>query len=390
MRIAQRFVERGAQHLVLIERKELADTPNVPQRAMHIQMLEQLGATVHTVRLDDDNLAQLAVDLAAACTEQPLLRGVVVTDSPWTIKLLQDMRLAEFETVWRRDATIAWLLHEVTRTMTLDFLVVFSWVASGWSSGGLAHYATAHRFLDALASYRRACGLPALSINWAQWDGVGMLSEEAYRLSARSGVIALPIEQALNALEMLISAGETQRVVAAVDWNVFKPASEVARRRPLFDHIQTPSQSHALSKTREPELVSQLRNAIPTVRYNLMLDFVLTTVASVLGFDTAQTIDPLQGFFEMGMDSITAVELNQRLATGLCQVIPPTLTFDYPTSDALAKYIIDVIFSFDTVEGRSDVESTNATRDATIAELEQLSEEQLVALLAEELKLHAQ
>ena len=128
----------------------------------------------------------------------------------WTIR--------HFESVLRPKVVGAWILHQLSRDLKLDFFACFSSIASVWGSKGQAHYTAANHFLDLLAHYRRGLGLPAVSVNWGPWGGGGMTSEEAQRWLGRMGVKTLPPERAIESLGVLLGAREPQIIVANVNW----------------------------------------------------------------------------------------------------------------------------------------------------------------------------
>src|SRR5262249_33514671 len=168
----------------------------------------------------------------------PPLRGIVHAAGLPGFQALQDMTPDSLHSVLRPKVTGAWILHQLSRNLKLDFFICFSSIASVWGSKSQAHYAAANHFLDILAHYRRALGLPALSVNWGPWAGGGMASTDAQTWLHRMGVSALPPAPAIDALAYLLPSSHTQTVVAQVDWTRFKELYEVRANRPLLENIR--------------------------------------------------------------------------------------------------------------------------------------------------------
>ncbi|MEU8633146.1 SDR family NAD(P)-dependent oxidoreductase [Amycolatopsis sp. NPDC048633] len=200
---------------------------------------------------------------------------------------------------------------------TLDAFVLFSSGAGVWGGGGQGAYAAANAYLDALAQQRRAAGGNATSIAWGTWAGDGMTRGGVGERFRRLGLREMDPQLAVRALRELDEPG---LVVADIDWPVFGPAYSVARKRPLLAEV-----------FEEPELPRPVvGDALPLVR---------AQVAAVLGIDSGAAVDVRRAFRELGFDSVTAVELRNRLnhATGLS--LPATVVFDHPNCAALAAYL---------------------------------------------------
>ncbi|MEV6877810.1 type I polyketide synthase [Amycolatopsis sp. NPDC051128] len=200
---------------------------------------------------------------------------------------------------------------------TLDAFVLFSSGAGVWGGGGQGAYAAANAYLDALARQRRAAGGNATSIAWGTWAGDGMARGGVGERFRRLGLSEMDPRLAVRALQQL---DEPCLVVADIDWPVFGPAYSVARRRPLLAEV-----------FEEPEAPRPVvGDALPLVR---------AQVAAVLGMESGDAVDVRRAFRELGFDSVTAVELRNRLnhATGLA--LPATVVFDHPNCAALAAYL---------------------------------------------------
>ena len=144
------------------------------------------------------------------------------------------------------------MLNELVQDLPLDFFVLFSSGASIWGSQGLAHYGAANHYLDSVAYYRSARGLPTLSIDWGWWAGEGMVSGEMAQLFRRAGLQEMPAAQAIDAMSYLLRTGGSQHIVAAIDWDTFKPLYEAYGPQPFLEEIlpkgqkpSFPTESHS-------------------------------------------------------------------------------------------------------------------------------------------------
>ncbi len=354
LRVARWLVARGARHLTLTGRTGLPararwDEPSQQEKFGNaittIRELEAQGVTIHIAKADAGDEAQMKATWAEVQSTLPALRGIIHAagvSQATPIQILTPQLLRE---TLRPKVTGAWILHELSQNLELDFFTCFSSISAIWGSQGLAHYAAANHFLDGFAHHRRALGMPALSLNWAQWAGESMASHEAQTGLTRMGLRSLPPEQALAALDVLLSSNATQKIIANVDWNTFKPVLEVRAQRPLLEHLgaQTEAQEQSASKS---ELLQRLEEAVPSEREEILSSFVAEQAAKVLGLDLSQGLDPQKPLAEMGLDSLMAVELRNALGLAMGKTLPPTLLFDHPTLEALVKYLREEVLTF--------------------------------------------
>jgi NAD(P)-dependent dehydrogenase (short-subunit alcohol dehydrogenase family) len=389
LQVARWLVERGARELVLLGRTGLPERSEwdgvdpgslAGRRIASVRALEARGARVTVAAADVSDRDAMARLFDAFGHSLPPLRGVVHAAGVLFTDPVASMEPERFEEMLRPKVTGAWTLHELTRNQPLDFFVLFSSGASVWGSKGLGHYAAANHFLDALAHSRRAIGLPALSINWGWCAGGGMETPEIEAFFRRIGLAAMSPEQSLSALGRVLREGSVQEAVAAVDWEVFKPIYEVKRRRPLLEEIRTGASTGAAPAAES--LASQLQALAPEERRRRLRQQVAREVARILGFDSAEAVDPRQGFFKLGMDSILSVQLRSRLEVALGRSLPPTVAFEYPTVEALGDYLLQL-----TSPTPSSPPGAAATLPPSAPSLrDDLSEDELEALLAQKLQ----
>jgi acyl transferase domain-containing protein/acyl carrier protein/protein-L-isoaspartate O-methyltransferase len=379
--VAEGLVAAGARSLVLTGRSglperatwDVADPASaVGKRIAAVWALEARGAAVRVAAVDVTDRPAMAALIDGLGVP---LAGVIHAANDLSIARLEEMTDAALLAMLRPKALGAWVLHEVTRHLDLDFFVLCSSTTGLWGSQGLGHYAAANQFLDVLAHHRRRLGLPALSINWGTWA-----SGERDSL-AQYGLQPMNPDLAVAAMERLIAAAATQAAVAAVDWSVLKPVYEARRRRPFLERVDAAPSGTPVGGTADADFLRTLEGADPARRHEQVVAYVQEQVARVLGFDGAAAIDPQQGFFQAGMDSLTSVELKSRLEAGLGCTLPTTLAFEYSTVEALAGYLEAEVLPAPAVPVPESPIASEAANDG----LEQLSKQELLELLAQEL-----
>jgi len=205
----------------------------------------------------------------------------------------------------------AWTLHRLSLDLDLDFFVLYSSVSSVLGTAQQAHYTAANGFLDGLAEYRRGLGLPALSINWGPWQNGGMIDGETARHIADSGFNALSAPAALALFGRLLAAGQTRVAVLDADWPRLKSLYEVRGRQPVLALLG--QSASAASVTGSSAVLDALRDLAVRDRFDYLLSRLQEQVGAALRFDSNTLPDPKRGFFDMGMDSLTAVELKGRI-----------------------------------------------------------------------------
>ncbi|AGC46258.1 polyketide synthase [Myxococcus stipitatus DSM 14675] len=347
LRTASWLVARGVRHLVLAGRTELPEPGTwdaLPENNPHAAALQALrglqaqGTSVRYVRCDMGEPDQVRA-LIAECRRGPVpLVGILHAAGTAEPRAWMETDARVLTSVFQPKALGAWLLHELTQDLPLHCFVLFSSAASVWGSQGMAAYASANHFLDALAHHRKARGLPATSVNWGRWSEGGMAgSEEARRFFSQVGLDVVPTSAALSMLGRLVDAGITQRTVAAVDWARFKPLHEARRRRPLLEHLAVEGTAARASVDR-PELLVWLEEAPSGRRHAVLQDYVRREAARVLGAEPA-TLEPRRGFFQMGMNSLMSVELKNQLERNLRHKLPSTLAFEHPSVAELSEYL---------------------------------------------------
>ncbi|SDT18036.1 Acyl transferase domain-containing protein [Actinoplanes derwentensis] len=226
-------------------------------------------------------------------------------------------------------------------------LVVFSSIAGVWGGAGQAAYAAANASLDALVARRRAASRPATAVAWGPWADTGMAADDRIAAALRQrGLTPMAPARALDALAAAVGAGDALVTVADVDWERFVPAFSATRSRPLVADLFPALEAERPRERDEngardggSELAGRLASADSAEQERILLRLVRDEVAAVLGHSSGNAVAPARAFTELGFDSLTAVQLRDRLiaATGL--PLEPALVFDYPNTESLAAHL---------------------------------------------------
>ncbi len=393
-KVARWLIDRGARHLVLTGRTG-ARRLSVEER----QRLADSDADVRVKEADSGSPADIAKVLAEIDRDMPPLRGVIHIAGTFDDRVLARQDWERFQGVLAPKVRGGFVLHQLTREMPLDFFVLFSSGASFLAPVGLGNYASGNAFLDALAHHRRRLGLPALSIDWGPWQKVGMAEAVGERRESQwtqAGFATMPPVEALDALERLLAGAPPppQIAVLAVDWSKY-----VERFGPdcpaLYGELVRGgahrSPSAATGTSAVPALLRTLGGASPAEWPQRLIEHVETHVADVLGFRRGFAIDPDQQLFELGMDSLTAVELKNRLQLSLGRSLSSTLVFEHPSVRALAGYLAPLLAMPSPAGGEPPIPAQPVVDEDGLApeeagemltHLSDLSDEEVAALLA--------
>ncbi|GET39921.1 beta-ketoacyl synthase [Microseira wollei NIES-4236] len=332
--VARWMVQKGARHLVLVGRSGVSLAAS-----NQIKELEQAGAQVIVAQADVSEVEQITKVIREIEQYLPPLRGIIHSVGVLDDGVIQQQNWQRFTKVMAPKIQGAWHLHSLTQNQPLDFFVLFSSVASLLGNVGQSNHAAANAFLDALAHYRQAQGLTGLSINWGAWSQIGAFADRQLDRQAKMrGMETISPEQGLIALEQLLCQSSAQVGVISINWSQFleKSASVVA----LFTNfLETSAKVVIKSEFRE-----QLEIADTSERRELLQTHIRSVVAEVLGWHQSEPVDLQKEFFELGMDSLTSLDLKNRLQSNLGYSLPSNLAFKYPTVALLADYLNQEVF----------------------------------------------
>lgn len=331
--VARWMVEQGARRLILLGRtqlppraawREVETGGRLAQQITAVRDLEALGASIHLAAVDVADEERLRAFLDEFRAEGwPPIRGVVHLAGVVEGQPLLALNPATFNPVLRPKTVGSWLLHCLLRDDPLDFFVLFSSAASllGVMGQGQGSYAAANAFLDSLAHHRLLQGLPALSLNWGPWSQIGLAAryERTERL-ARRGIDSIAPEQGLATLEQLFQASTAQVVVMPVNWPQLRRSFPSVDASPLFACLPREDRDafSASADVQAKALVTRatLLAASSEERALLVQSYLYAQIARVLGLSTAN-FDEQQPLNTLGLDSLMAVELKNRIAVDL-------------------------------------------------------------------------
>ncbi|MEJ2870701.1 SDR family NAD(P)-dependent oxidoreductase [Actinomycetospora sp. OC33-EN08] len=330
--VARYLAEQGAASLLLLSRRG-------PEADGADELLEELrghGTRAELLAVDVADRDQLAAALRSVPDEHPL-RAVVHTAGVLDDGVVDALTPERFATVLRTKVVAARHLDALTDGTDLRAFVLFGSLTGSLGAAGQGNYAAGNAYLEALARDRHARGLPALTIAWGPWADGGMAADDvvADRLR-RGGVRELAGDRAVALLDRLAAGDEPVVVAADVDWSRYAPALAAQRPQPVLADLP-----EAAVGTPAPSTSGRLADALASTddRARVLLDGVRGVVAGVLGHAGTDAVAPNRPFRDLGVDSLTAVELRNRLAAELGVELPAGLVFDHPTPAALAEHV---------------------------------------------------
>jgi acyl transferase domain-containing protein/acyl carrier protein len=330
------LVDHGARNLIVVSRSGASSDD---ARAA-VENLRSNGVTVADLAADVSDQQQLSGALRSVAGKMPPIRGVmhlamVMDDAP-----IQQMTPERMRTVMAPKIQGAWNLHEFTRNLDLDFFVLFSSLATVLGGPGQSNYVAANAFLDSFASYRRACGLPALAVSWGAVGDAGYVYENPVLLQklAQAGAKPVPIRILLKALEELLRRDVVYATVASMEWAKMSSRCQTITHS-RFSHVYdaTASEPGAAS---EASIVDRVMSAAPEDRQVVLQNCVREELAKVLGASPSK-LDFDQPMISLGMDSLMAVALVNRIRSELGVEISPTKFMEGISIAGMAAHVIE-------------------------------------------------
>ncbi|MYK62308.1 MAG: SDR family NAD(P)-dependent oxidoreductase, partial [Chloroflexi bacterium] len=336
--VADWLADHGAGTIVLNGRRE----PD-SEAEDAIRTLRSRGVNVEVELADVTDTSAIDAMLTRIDTNMPPLGGVIHSVGVLSDAALTNQTWASFEQVLWPKIIGAWHLHKATLDRDLDLFILFSSRVGVMGNPGQSNHAAANAFLDQLAGHRRALGLPGQSIAWGAWSEIGEAAEQRERIEGRRAALGgrwFTPQQGIRALEQLVKEDTTTSVVMSMDWSVFEEA--VTEPPALVEELisSTSSDSKAADASSE-DLMSQLRGAQASEREDVLVSFVQRELQAVLRLTSSPS--PTVGFFDLGMDSLMAVELRNRLNRAFDgeYVASNTIVFDYPNVSEMARHLAE-------------------------------------------------
>ncbi|MGB3180583.1 MAG: beta-ketoacyl synthase N-terminal-like domain-containing protein [Cyclobacteriaceae bacterium] len=392
--LCQALVANGARHITVTSRSKVPSKdqwPTLPgsstrkQALKSLLALEEQGAVIRVEQLDVTSHRDIKRLISTMRTEGDL-KGVFHLAGTSEYQSLHDMTLEDYCKVVNPKTNGSYSLHQLTEDIPLDHFVCFSSATAVWGGKSQAHYAAANQFMDTLAHYRKGLGLPALSINLGPVLGGG-LAQETKEVFAKIGIAELEPVELTNSILYLMNSEATQIMLAKVNWDIFKNIYELYVGRPLSEDITWESAASSAPGMHLPDsaFVKELMALPVHEREDALADLLEMEVAAVLGYKKA--LSRTKGLFDLGMDSISALELKERLETKLNVSLNQTVVFDYPTINDMTGLFRDDLLSYAFTEEATETEKTNHHLQTPADQnLDDMSEDELESLLSQQLK----
>ena len=365
LRLARWLAANGAKDIVLMSRSQPG-----PDQLVVVDELRGRGIRIETVAGDVSRENDVRGIIESIDTSGRQLRGIIHAAGILDDGVLANQTLARFMAVCEPKVIGATNLDRLTRDRKLDFFVLFSSAAALLGSPGQANYAAANACLEGIAQARREQGLSATCIQWGPWDGIGMASQgDSTRWKSR-GIRLIDEPNGLRALECALAKPDVDPVVLPVSWKTFADTLDSTAVPALFRELVTTTvQKTDAGKPQGGELTAAVQAAPSNDRASIVRSRVVQELKRVLGIEGAVELSAQQGFFDIGMDSLTAVELRKRLqsAVGASIVLPSTLAFDFPTVDSLTSFLVNEIGGKPEPRSEASVQGERSTASDAIA-----------------------
>jgi len=384
LQIAEWLIAAGAEHLAVCGRRAKPDTSDPGVANLREKLL-----SLHVFQADVNDCGQLQDAINSIRTQMPPLRGVihlagVLDDAP-----LLSESWEHFVTVLHPKTIGAWNLHQLTLGFPLDFFVCFSSLSSVIGSPGQSSYAAGNSFLDGLAHYRRALGLPALTINWGPWDSSGMAFRSKAGVVTRFEHFGIPFMipvVALKAFGSLLSYASGQVVVVAINLGTFLNTFPGASDRSLFQDLL--KESSVSSFANRHRLIARINETHIDGQKVILAEHISSEAKSTLGWPATMDIDPGANLVDLGLDSLMSVELRNRLSESLGLRLPSTVVLEHPSINALVLFVWTELAPSNVLSTADGVKSGFKPRDAGMSySYASLPEDELAALLTEKLRI---
>src|SRR5208282_2557140 len=402
--VARWMIGQGARRLILLGRTKLPPRVNwnsveagsrLARQITAIRDLESLGACVHLASVNVADEGELRGFLDEFRAEGwPPIRGVVHAAGVLQDGLLVQLDAAALNTVLRPKVMGGWLLHRLLQDDPLDFFILFSSAGSVLGQPGQGNYAAANAFLDTLAHHRQAQGQPALSINWGAWAGEGFAdSVGGKRLAAHLallGISSIAPGQALEILGRLLGQSATQVVAVPVNWKQYREFYPEGGASPLLSELAREEAEVPRPAGRTSERRNALLAAEPVERRSLLQSYLSEQVARVLGLSPSR-LDVQQPLSHLGLDSLMAVELKNRIAVDLKVNVPVVKFLQGFSVDQAVTQVLEQLAAGAAnppatpapavTQHKAHIDKRNAER--LLANLDHLSDEKVDSLLTE-------
>ncbi len=336
LELAKSMVQHGARHIVLMSRSG-------PRDGHSLNMIEEMrsaGATVLDARGDVSKLSDVQRVVATVEESMPKLVGVLHGAMLLDDEFIAELTTERFEAVLDVKAIGGWNLHCATLHLSLDDFICFSSVSTLLGAPRQSNYNAGNYFLDALAHYRRARGLASLTIDWGALRGAGFVERnlKTAEYLEKTGLLPIPVNEASRAFHQAVEFDIPQVSIAKVDWNLSASFAPLLKELSFFEQlIRTKKEAGASGS-----FASRLRSASADQRLDLTKSFVAQQIAGVFGV-TPENVEHETPLNQMGLDSLMAIELKNRVEKDVAISLPMNEILSGPTLSQLAKVILSQV-----------------------------------------------
>jgi acyl transferase domain-containing protein len=352
LRVAAWLGKRAAGKLVLLTRSHAS----VAARQSEIEALRAAGVDLTVVQADvadADAMEQLFARFGSN-GDLPSLRGIFHMAAEICGAPVEAIDSEQIRSTFRAKVSGTWILHELTRTLPLDFFVSFSSTAAILGAGNLGSYAAANSFVEGMTALRAAEGLPFTSIHWGTWQTMRLASREAQSRYASGGMLPMPDDTALDWLEYLLRRSDMkQPMVANINWTILASLYEAKRQRHWMQFVRP------YTRLSDPGTKSAWSAQPGETRLNSLERVVQKEAARVLGFPRGEVPAVEARLVDLGLDSLMAVSLRNRLQELIGQVLSATFAFEHTTPARMAIALDTILWG----AGAVDEEHSAGERD---------------------------
>ena len=387
--ITKNLIDRGARHLTLCGRS----TPSIETMGQ-IQQLRASGAQITVSQLDILDAASTQAWIETANQKVPV-KGILFLAGQLNDGLIENITWENFEKALGAKTLGLSHIDRASKQLNLDFFIAFSSLTSVTGSPGQSNYVAANSFVDQLIAQRNAQNLPGISINWGPWESAGMahkLNQSHAKRLLDLGISPLSTESTLSVFNLIGQSTPGQIVVAEMDWSKFLNHFPKAATAPFYDEVRkfanTPEtkKSTVEDKTKSVNWHEVLTKFEPTQRSHQLIRLLEAAINKVIGADENDAIGLRKPLFDLGLDSLTAVELKNRLESNLSCKLSSTLLFDYPTLEALGEFLKAQMSDLFEPIHQVIEEPIDEAQGKINDQLDDLSQDDLEMLLASKLK----
>lgn len=379
LQAARALIERGARRITLAGRRGAASA----EAQRMIEEWRASGVSIQEEKVDVADNDALAAMLQRIRSEAKL-KGVIFAAGAPGYKQFDELSEDDFNEQYHAKAQGALNLWRATQHDPLDFSIWFSSMVSLWGAAGQAHYAAANTILDAIAAAQRAQGMQAVSINWGPIEGGGMLPDEIIGELARMGVSTAPLQGCMAMFDCCQALPASHAAPVSIDWPRFLGVYEARGRRSLFDALRERVVSQRSQTSASKQSIRQELDAmIPAARRERLSAHIRRRLSEALCLDPSKPIRSDQGFFDLGMDSLTAMELKNALQADLDASLPSTLAFDYSTLSSMTDFLMKECGFIQAFEKSEAIETQTRVEEE---QLDDMTEEEAERLLLEKLE----